>query len=115
MDLIRTQVINDDTLETADIDSPKFGPRPRPVKRINATVPAKKVPGNSLVETILAQCIHRRKHLKVCGRDTNYDCGLHGANRAIADDAVINIQACAKFDLSAMTRSFVSLLHRLFY
>lgn len=69
------------------------------------------VSGNMLIESVEAEFVQRGFQLKVCLLYTVHNGTFHGANRAVTNYALSEIQGCVKSYPSAVAGSLVALLH----
>lgn len=109
--LSRLNLTDIHSLKTPNIDSPKLRARPGPMKWKDTAGFAEIMFGDAFVETVDAQLIKRRKHLKFrFGYTIDNGC-FPGANRTIANNAFVEIQFCPESNFSAVARALVFLFH----
>ena len=81
------------------------------MKGMHSARTAEIVLGDVLVESVEAEFVQGRYQLKITTIHSVHNGTFHCADRAIADNALTEIQVCPKSYPSAVAASLVTLLH----
>jgi hypothetical protein len=100
-----------DAFEATDVDASSFGSRARTTERQDSTVGAEIVLGGPGVPLIQRKLFDRRQQTKTFLFDTMDQRASSTAYRTVANPDVIQIGVHFEPNLTAMTRTFVCLLH----